>query len=103
METRLASNCSPSRPPILGVSKTKRPILLDSRVAWSDELELACTAFKTIGFEPVMEAIDGSVDGELSYDDDDLMREYSLRPDLHLILDSDYIRQRGIVDMGSES
>lgn len=64
---------------------------------------MACTAFKTIGFEPVMEAIDGSVDGELSYDDDDLMREYSLRPDLHLILDSDYIRQRGIVDMGSES
>lgn len=26
-----------------------------------------------------------------------------LRPDLHLILDSDYIRQRGIVDMGPES
>lgn len=77
-------------------------LLLDSRVAWSDELELACTAFRTIGFEPVMEAIDGSVDGELSYDDDDLMREYSLRPNLHLILDSDYIRQKGIVDMGPE-
>lgn len=56
-----------------------------------------------MGFEPVMEAIDGSMDEGISYDDDEMMREFFLRPDLHLILDSDYIRQRGIVDMGPES
>lgn len=35
--------------------------------------------------------------------DDALTREFALRPNLHLILDSDYIRQKGIVDMGPES
>ena len=78
-------------------------LLLDSRVAWSHEFEIACTALRTMGFEPVMEAIDGTMDEGISYDDDEMMREFSLRPDLHLILDSDYIRQRGIVDMGPES
>lgn len=78
-------------------------LLLDSRVAWSYELELVCTALRTMGFEPVMEAIDGSMDEGISYDDDEMMREFAPRPNLHLILDSDYIRQRGIVDMGPES
>lgn len=78
-------------------------LLLDSRVAWSHELEIACTAMRTMGFEPVMEAIDGSMDEGISYDDDKMMREFSLRPDLHLVFDSDYIRQKGIVDMGPET
>lgn len=77
-------------------------LLLDSRVAWSHELEIACTALRTMGFEPVMEAIDGSMDEGLSYDDDEMMREFSLRPGLHLVLYSAYIRQKGIVDMGPE-
>lgn len=29
-------------------------------------------------------------------------REFALRPNLHLVLDSGYIRQKGIVDMGPE-
>lgn len=78
-------------------------LLLDSRVAWSDELEMACMALRTLGFEPVMEAIDGSLDGELSCDFDDVMREFSLHPNLHLVLDSAQIRREGIVDMGPES
>ena len=77
-------------------------LLLDSRVAWSHELELVCTSLRTMGFEPVMEAIDGSMDEGLSYDDDEMMREFSLRSGLYLVLDSGYIRQKGIVDMGPE-
>lgn len=60
-------------------------------------------ALRTLGFEPVMEAIDGSLDGELSCDFDDVMREFSLHPNLHLVLDSAQIRREGIVDMGPES
>lgn len=78
-------------------------LLLDSRVAYSYELEMACMALRTLGFEPVMEAIDGSLDGELSCDFDDVMREFSLHPNLHLVLDSAQIRREGIVDMGPES
>lgn len=43
------------------------------------------------------------MDEGLSYGDDEMMREFSLRSGLHLISDSDYIRQKGIVDMGLES
>lgn len=77
-------------------------LLLDSRVAWSHELEMTCTALRTMGFDPVMEAIDGSMDEGLSYDDDEMMREFFLRSGLYLVLDSGYIRQKGIVDMGPE-